>query len=230
MDVSASAKEAHAFGKQSLADLLADYGEQDTDWKKTVVPEETDPFMDTSEPTKHSVLGQHGKAPIHVCVTSFGYRHGAPPDVGWSYAQPLGLLDVRHLETVPPYMAWQHGLSATVKYTLLRQDKEGLIQQLSNKTAVEVAQALEAAIQEGGYGYAMPLNMQVFIGSENGQHRSVVVAEQVAMAIRKQLRENATERFGVTVKVSVGTEHRDMERKSRAVSSKPKQKDMEDEW
>ncbi|GKY95137.1 hypothetical protein MPSEU_000477600 [Mayamaea pseudoterrestris] len=214
----------------SLATLLADYGEQDFDWKKTVVPDAS--MSATTDVLTHdnSVLGQHGKAPIHICITSFGYRHGAPPNAGWSHAHPLEPFDVRDIEPVPHYLAWQHGLSASVKFALIRQDKEGLIKKMSKDIAAQVVIALEAAIEQGGHGYALPLRVAIAIGSDNGQHRSVMVAEQVAMAVRRQLRENVEKRLGTSLKVSVGTAHRDMERKIRDNSSKTKQNDMEDDW
>jgi hypothetical protein len=215
--------------QQPLSALLADYGAQDVDWKKSVTVEPVNATHSTPS-HEHSVLGQHGKAPIHITVMSFGYRHGAPPNIGSTYAQPLNPFDVRHFEPVPHYMAWQHGLSTTVKYALLRQDQEGAYRKTTTEIASNAATALETAIQEGGHGYALPLNMMIFIGSDNGQHRSVMLGEQVAMGLRRHLRENIDCRFGTSVKVSVGTKHRDMERKTSASTAKPKQKDMEDEW
>lgn len=215
-----------SFQTKSLAALMADYGEQDVDWKKAA------PVNEESLETKKdsiSVLGQHGKAPIHVTVKSFGYRHGAPPDKGWSHAQPFSPFDMRHIEPVPHYLAWQHGLSASVKYALMRQDKEGVIRSTATKIATQVATALERAINEGNHGYALPLHMNINIGSENGQHRSVLMSEQIAMGVRRILRENSDCRFASSVKVSVGTSHRDMERKTRDTTAKPKQKDLEDE-
>jgi hypothetical protein len=62
------------FGQpQSMAALLADYGSQDTDWKNTRIQEMNVSLAAPSH--EYSVLGQHGKAPIHIKVTSFGYRH-----------------------------------------------------------------------------------------------------------------------------------------------------------
>jgi hypothetical protein len=87
--------------------------------------------------------------------------------------------------------------------------------------AAPVADALEAAMQV--HGYADPLCMSIYIGSEEGRHRSVVAAEQAATALRKLLRENDRNRFACAV--SVGCRHRDIDRHRAAASGKKHEED-----
>ena len=56
--------------------------------------------------------------------------------------------------------------------------------------------------------------MTVYIGSEYGRHRSVVIVEAAAITLRNMLRKNERNRFGSTP-VSVGTRHRDVDRAHR---------------
>ena len=56
--------------------------------------------------------------------------------------------------------------------------------------------------------------MTVYIGSEYGRHRSVVIVEAAAIALRNMLRKNERGRFG-SATVSVGTRHRDIDRAHR---------------
>jgi hypothetical protein len=71
-------------------------------------------------------------------------------------------------------------------------------------------QFVEEAIEEGGHGYGLPLEMSIFIGSQYGRHRSVVLGETVAIAFRSLLRKN--EQSKLTQPISVGTRHRDVDR------------------
>jgi hypothetical protein len=237
--------------KKPLAELLADYGEQDLDFKKVVptisTEEEETPMHNKSRREDfNNRLTLQGKAPIHVEVMSFGFIHGVPSDVrsgGWSYSHPLSPLDCRDLPQVPQYMARQDGLSPAVKRVLKNAQesdndskRDYRVQEYANELGQQMFDALFEAIAAGGYGHASPLRMTVYVGSESGRHRSVVVCELAATALRKLLRSNQDNR--ISQPVSVGTRHRDIERRHQqqnAERARPKQlqikqKEFESEW
>ena len=252
-----------------LSELMADYGEQDLDFKKMVPTEapteEDEPTDDAADddanadtdrnaneipddsmvdgatdsnpisvaPTE-SRLGQHGKAPIHVELASFGYAHSVPSNkMGWSHAQPLAPFDCRNIETIPPYMMKQCGLMPGVKRVVLHNDEaKSLVDSIATKTL----DAIEEAIADG-HGYALPLRMKVHIGSEMGRHRGVALCEASAIKLRKLLRANTDDRIGQPV--SVGTCHRDIDRKNLDVGLtagthgplvRSKQNELDDRW
>ena len=91
----------------------------------------------------------------------------------------------------------------------------------------EVLDAVVLAIDEGNHGYVAPLQMKIYVGSETGRHRSVVVCEQTAKKLRTLLRNNENNR--VTVPVSVGTFHRDLERakSGNTQKSRSRKEDLE---
>lgn len=203
-----------------------------------------------------SRLGQRGKAPIHVELQTFGYHFGAPSELrnGWSHAQPLPVFDTRNpgsqndrgsenddndedwddngskqfvLSTVPPHLQWQDGLSGAVKHALLKRENGSTYREYSNHIAKQIAQALVDAIDNGGHGYVLPLNMTIYIGSDRGRHRSVVASELAAIALRQLLRTNERNRFAQPC--SVGTFHRELHRqKQQHAVSKSNNKD--DDW
>ena len=175
-------------------------------------------------------LQTHGRAPIHVEFVSFGFRHGIPSEIrhhstGNSYRQPLPPFDTRTvLAPVPPHLAWMDGKSSVVKSTMLRWQpteaknepaKLRLVEEQQNVRDYaevvlgrRVADALLDAMHVGGHGYASPLVMTIFVGSELGRHRSVVACELGATALRQRLRQNHGHRFQCAV--SVGCRHRDI--------------------
>jgi hypothetical protein len=268
-----------ALCQNPLSQLLDDYGEQDPDWMNVVpnvdlpgnemaldpTPVANDRISETSPRVETmSRLERHGKAPIHVELVSFGYRHGIPSQVrdfatGHSHRQPLLAFDVRAvLPEVPHYLAWMDGRSGAVRNSMLRYQPnsgnngrerrfrkshspastlnatEAASKQVPATTttwnvrdyarsviAAPVSDALEAAMQL--HGYADPLCMSIYIGSEEGRHRSVVAAEQAATALRKMLRENERNRF--TCAVSVGCRHRDIDRHRVAASGRKYEED-----
>jgi hypothetical protein len=226
-----------SLSKKPLSELLADYGEQDLDFRNFVPTEETSdvPKPKTRQDYQNRLTRQ-GKAPIHVELTSFGYMHGAPSELrsGWSHAHPLSPVDCRELPQVPNYMARQDGLSPAVKRALLNARKEdntrdNSVRECANDMGKQIFAALEESISSG-HGHASPLRMTVYAGSESGRHRSVLVCELGATALRKLLRSNENNR--ITQPVSVGTRHRDIERRQRemertGVSIK---KEIESEW
>lgn len=204
---------------QPIDDLLADYGEQDLNWKQMITPTSSESQEIVKEQSE-SRLTQLGKAPIHVQFYSFGYHHGAPNEIrnGWSHAQPLPVHDCRNLGAVPGHLIWQDGLSGVVKRELLWNTD---IRNVANDLADRVADAVIDAINEGGHGYAFPLKMLVLVASELGKHRSVVFCELAATALRKRLRTNENNQFREPC--SVDTFHRDLpNRASRSAPSKNK--------
>jgi hypothetical protein len=209
--------------QQPLSSLLEAYGEQDMDWKNTTVDR----------------LERQGKAPIHVEITSFGYTHGIPKH---NHLHSLLVWDCRHLPEVPSHLAWMDGLSGTVRHAMLRNGRNELdrnnnenVRDLAKDVASSVADTVQDSISDG-HGYANPLQIRVYVGSENGRHRSVVCAELAATAFRKLLRENKDDRFSVPV--SVGTRHLHIDwqqqqhgktKKSSTKANSQKEKDFEDE-
>lgn len=229
--------------KQPMSSLLSEYGVFDPKWTQVqptnmdtpeLEPTKDIPTNTDSEPKPESVLGMHGKMPIHVEFTSFGYHHGAPSvgGKGWSHSQPLAPFDCRDLAEVPTYLAWRDGLSGAVKRALMYAQDETTpdIRDYARGVAAEVAVALSEAIDEGGYGYAMPLRMVVYVGSESGRHRSVVACELAATALRKLLRANKDYRFSQPC--SVGTKHRQVQRRKRRNphARTTKQNALEEGW
>ena len=229
--------------KKPMADLMADYGEQDLNWKQVQPTASADDVKETQSNTRtDNKLMKLGKAPIHIEFSSFGYYHGVPADLreGWSHANPLAAFDCRDLEPVPQYLSWQDGLSGAVKRALMfpRRNEDASegkpvapsIRKVASDIGEKVAASVIEAINEGGHGYASPLQMVIFIGSESGRHRSVVLCELAATALRKLLRANKDGRFSQPC--SVGTKHRDVERKNAkpARSAKSKQQDLEDDF
>jgi len=209
--------------KVSLSRLLADYGEQDLDFKNKKVDEQLEEDDDADceaeqesiqSPQFQNRLGQHGKAPIHVVLTSFGYCHRAPTVKNWSHAQPLQPVDCRHLHETPYWLVRPDGRNPSVKRAILNEETR----QLCKSVATQVVDALQEAI-EAGFGHAMPLRMSIYAGSEIGRHRSVVVCEATGIILRKLLRTNEGDR--INVPVSVGTLHQDVDRKQRETKARP---------
>jgi hypothetical protein len=98
---------------------------------------------------------------------------------------------------------------------MLRNADAGLSQtptwELIHKIAADATESVLTSIEDDGSGWASPLSMRVFVGSHNGRHRAVVIAEAAAIAVRNLLRKNENNRFGVVC--SVGVEHRDVDRR-----------------
>lgn len=78
--------------KKPFSELMKELGERDPDFQNFIpseMPENKISVKISEEEKGTSRLGQHGKAPLHVEFRSFGYIYGAPPNKGWSHAQPL---------------------------------------------------------------------------------------------------------------------------------------------
>jgi RNase adaptor protein for sRNA GlmZ degradation len=89
------------------------------------------------------------------------------------------------------------------------QEKDNELVSKGKEVARNILSYVMDAIQDGGHGYAFPLEMTIYIGSEYGRHRSVVLVETIALQIRQLLRRNDGGR--VTQPVSVSTRHRDVD-------------------
>ena len=207
----AQEKESNAengFQLKDMSELLADFGQADPNWQKQHVDLETTETDDSGI----SRLAPKGKAPIHIIFNSFGFLHGAPKrQEGWSHSQPLAVMDCRDLfESVPKHLEWQTGLSGVVKRVLQQVNKDIPIQQHAKTKITDQVWDCLLEAQNAGYGYSSPLEMTIYIGSELGKHRSVVLCEWAATGIRKKLRQNQENR--IQQPVSVETYHRDVER------------------
>lgn len=244
-DVVISLEDFNSRCKKPLSDLLNDYGEEDPEWQafqpKTMPDDTADDVQypsnattiksrDAAEEETENRLGRQGKAPIHVEFVSFGYVHGAPAAVrnGWSHAQPLPVFETRDLPTVPGHLIWRDGVSGFVQRILLAEPD---VRAMADSVGEKTFEALKEAIVEGGHGYVSPLQMKVYVGSENGRHRSVVVCENAAKKLRNLLRRNAN--HCITAPASVSTSHRDVARarKKAAQDRKDRMKEeIEGDW
>ena len=210
-----------------LTELLEEFGEFDPNFKKVVPTCEPQQYQGHDDheidPTSDSgQLGKVGKAPIHVEFSSFGYSFSAPSrSMGRTHANPLSPFDCRHLKTVPPYLAAKPGLAFAVKRALLSDEFKIFGSQLVD----QVVNALVEAIEDG-YGYVMPLRMTIYVGSEFGRHRSVVLCEEAAKGLRERLRKNVNQR--ISVAVSVSAIHPDMDRKRD--QGRSKLSDLDEKW
>ena len=235
--------------QKPLSELLNGYGEEDPEWQAfqpidlaaptttteentdTTHHPETNESQDDSAESTESRLGRQGKAPIHVEFVSFGYSHGAPAAIrnGWSHAQPLPAFECRDLPTVPGHLMWRDGCSGFVQRTLMAEPD---VQAMATSVGEQTFAALKEAIAEGGHGYVSPLQMKVYVGSENGRHRSVVVCENAAKTLRKYLRKN--EKNCITAPTSVSTAHRDVERAKKKGreerNARNKKEELESDW
>jgi len=215
----------------SLDDLLADYGEftplpppdeyaKKSDSATDTVDEGDEDADGSSEEEGEATMGMlapNGKAPLHVQFVSFGFCYGKPPQNGWSLSDPLPPFDVRSLDKPGDGVIKLSGLSYRVKNELLRnrKSKEGIQTPMWENVHVIAEQAFGAvfdAIRDGA-SWASPLTISVNVGSEYGRHRSVVLCEAAGIALRNLLRKNEVENKTVSVPCSVGTQHRDVDKK-----------------
>mmetsp|Transcript_28562 Transcript_28562/g.42356 ORF Transcript_28562/g.42356 Transcript_28562/m.42356 type:complete len:436 (+) Transcript_28562:50-1357(+) len=182
------------------------------------------------------MLAPNGKSPVHIEIVSFGFKYSVPPQAreGWSHSNPFSPIDCRDLPRCPHHVAKLSGLSHKVKRVMISMpakkkdpdsddgdsDVEEEVQPTvkpllakSEELSKTVLRAVEEAINEGGHGYAFPLEAKIFLGSEYGRHRSVVLCENLAQQIRTLLRANEGNR--ITQPVSVSTRHRDVDQKHK---------------
>jgi hypothetical protein len=242
----------------NMADLMADFGEQDKDWKtkEPTIVSTAEASGTTTSPSKQafsSRLAPHGKAPIHISIESFGYIHGAVTGSreSWSpYSQPLPPLQCSDnlAEPIPSYLLFHDGLRSGHVKRWLRElpvtlendnDEDDTTKQQQYKNLHDYARKYVAkqwiwpkivqAQTEGQHGYVNPVTMTVSIGSQLGRHRSVAVVEWAAAEVRALLRRNVG---GVlTCPVSVGTFHRDVDKKvpTHAVTDRKDKKAHDDD-
>lgn len=209
-EVSSEIPVDNGFQLKGMSELLADFGAEDPNWQKqSVLIEETNVEETASR------LAPKGKAPIHIILVSFGFLHGAPKrQEGWSHSQPLAIMDCRELfESVPKHLEWKTGLTGLIKRIIRQVNRDNDIQQYARTTIANQVWDCLLEAQGDGFGYASPLEVTVYVGSETGKHRSVVLCEWAAIALRKKLRKN--EKNCVHQPVSVATCHRDVDRNKK---------------
>jgi hypothetical protein len=222
---------------QPLSSLMADFGAADPDWMKqqpkTAQPEEP-PSQPTEKSYEHCRLTELGKAPIHVDFTSFGYAPGGPKEIrfGWSHSQPLAPVECRDFEPVSNYLEWQDGTTSAVRAEIMH-SSNGEIRRRAEKAAADAFEAICEALA-AGHGYASPLTMVVYVGSESGRHRSVLFCELAATALRNLLRANENDRISTTEKISVGAFHTCVDNRRKRPARQPGQRkhylDGDGEW
>lgn len=141
------------------------------------IRELADVYIDTSETNVHQLRerlaelfsGQDAEA-MQISVLSFGFKHGVPRDVD-------NLFDCRFL----PNPHWVESLRALTgldqpvrDYVLAQPDARELIERLD-----DLLEFLLPAYVKEGKSY-----LTVAIGCTGGQHRSVVLAEEVGARLR----------------------------------------------
>lgn len=194
---------------QPLSALMADYGDYEPlDESSTSAHSEINAEADiapppplTSTSATKSMLMPRSSAPIHITISSFGFLFGCPSSKSVTPSDPLPAFDCRQIQEVSKGVERLSGLSAVVRREILRNADAANSQtptwELIHKIAKDATDSVVASINEDGAGWASPLSMKVFIGSHNGRHRSVAIAEASAIAVRNLLRKNEGNRFTV---------------------------------
>ena len=233
-----------------MAELMEAYGEFEplSNINMTPPPAPTSTRPVTEKKTKkqdsdaerfpNSVLNPNGLAPIHFKIVSFGYTYGVPSTPkGFSSSTPLPPFDIR--DSVPKTekgLMRFSGFNSKVKSALLRNRNEEaedgkredtktwkVIKDIGRRIFEAFAEA-----EERGAGWTQPLSCEVHIGSDFGRHRSIVIVEAVAVCVRRLLRENEGKRL--SVKCSVSTAHRDIDREHKKEAYGKKEKREDDDW
>src|SRR5277367_4759221 len=134
--------------------------------------------IDTSDMGVHALrelvrerVNSHSEDRLSLMFESFGYKHGLPGDADYVF-------DVRSLPN--PY--WEHSLR-----TLTGRDA-AVIEYLSGHASVrgmiaDLAAFLERRVAE--FAQAGRSYLTIAVGCTGGQHRSVYIAEQLAVHFRK---------------------------------------------
>jgi hypothetical protein len=178
---------------------------------------------------------------------------------GNCYRQPLLPFDIRGvIAPIAPYLIHMDGKSPVIKNTMIRwkspidnkskqHGSRGCNANKQNPPTKDVTymnvkdyvheniippvvDAIIEAIDVGKHGYASPLTVSIYVGSEIGRHRSVVTSEIAATVLRKLLRTNDNNCFQCPV--SVGCRHRDLQQQHNSNGHKASskiQKAFEDE-
>lgn len=164
----------HPFGHEGVREAIADERQ-----RLEPIKAMADVVVDTSELNVHQLRERLGdlfagedSSAMQILVLSFGFKHGVPLDVD-------NVLDVRFL----PNPHWVEemrpltGLDEPVRHYVLGQPeaKEFL------ERAEHLLQFLIPAYIKEGKSY-----LTIAIGCTGGRHRSVVLAEEVALRLRQR--------------------------------------------
>ena len=150
-------------------------------------------IIDTSEHTvhtlRHLLVRRFGHAregaPLHVSIFSFGHKHGSP-------RQADLLFDVRHLPN-PYFEKGLRELPGTDKKVIGFLDKQPEVQETIRRFT-DLLEYLLPLYRREGKSY-----LTIGVGCTGGRHRSVMVANKLAKALK-------TEDFDVSI------EHRDVQK------------------
>jgi hypothetical protein len=236
----------------SLNALLADYDPNWQTMRVIVVNDDTDADAEVAEEpttktmpkpqsatmtTTHNFLGQMGKAPIHINISTFGRVHGVPKEFRHTAEAEDDIMSYDCLDYAdilvpcPPYLDFLDGQAGNVKRAMINAAVRSLARQtIANAIMARLQQQPDDTISNTGpttYGYHNPHVLSIYIGSDTGRHRSVILAELTAMAVRQYLRKGDPRTLHCPV--SVGCTHRDIKKKRTSTTEKTRQKVAEDE-
>jgi UPF0042 nucleotide-binding protein len=177
----------HPLGREKVLEAVALERE-----RLAAIREAADLVIDTSELNVHQLRSRlidlfhrDSADSMHISVVSFGFKYGLPPDVD-------NVFDVRFLPN-PHWVADLRDLSGLDRevrdYVMAQQGSRGFLDKAGDLLAF-----LLPSYEKEGKTY-----MSVAVGCTGGKHRSVVIAEELAGAIR-------------TLGFDVAVFHRDVER------------------
>ena len=143
------------------------------------VREKADLIIDTSEHTVHTLrrllverFGQKEKgAPLHVHVMSFGHKFGAPGQVDLMF-------DVRHLPN-PFFEKGLRDLPGTDERVISFLENQGEVQETIRRFT-DLMEYLLPLYRREGKSY-----LTIGVGCTGGRHRSVMVANRLSNALKK---------------------------------------------
>ncbi len=177
----------HPLGREKVLEAVALERE-----RLGAIREAADVVIDTSDLNVHQLRSRlidlfhrDSADSMHISVVSFGFKYGLPPDVD-------NVFDVRFLPN-PHWVADLRDLTgrdrAVRDYVLAQEGSHGFLDKAGDLLAF-----LLPSYEKEGKTY-----MSVAVGCTGGKHRSVVIAEELAGAIR-------------TLGFDVAVFHRDVER------------------
>ncbi len=143
------------------------------------IRDSADLIIDTSEHTVHTLrrvlvqkFGQtEAGAPIHVQVVSFGHKYGVPHQVDL-------LFDVRHLPN-PYFEEGLRELPGTDKKVIRYLEKQTEVEETIRRF-IDLLEYLLPLYRREGKAY-----LSIGVGCTGGQHRSVMVANRLGKALKK---------------------------------------------
>ena len=128
-----------------------------------------------------------------------------------------------------PFLLKQDGKASTVKKASNKNNNS--VDVCVTKLTPQVEDVVLEALKDG-HGHAILLRMTIFVGSEVGRHRSLVVCKDSANKLRSFLRTNLDNK--IDQDVSIGTRHLDLGRKQttskETYNKKNRYKRENDEW